>query len=84
MENKFFEKEDKIRLEYKKILQNHFISFGSDERYLKLSKKVLTSLVNLYPCSSYKNYQSKDLEIHILNYCNKYKKGFGSVCGNLI
>lgn len=79
MENKFFEKEDKIRLEYKKksYKKIHFISFGSDERYLKLSKKVLTSLVNLYPSSSYKNYQSKDLEIHILNYCNKYKKGFG-------
>ena len=79
MRKNFFKEDKKIKYLYEKKVKNmiYIITFGSDRSFLKICKKVLISLKNLYPNAFYFNYQSKDLDINIVNYCEKYKRGYG-------
>lgn len=55
----------------------HVISFGNDLGYRKLSLDILNRIKKMYPSSTFKLYTKLDLPGEILDFCNKYNKGFG-------
>ncbi|OUX38281.1 MAG: hypothetical protein CBE33_01220 [Candidatus Pelagibacter sp. TMED273] len=55
----------------------YFISFATDENYKKLSDDVLGGLNKIYPNSELRVFSKEDLTPEIIEYCEKYKHGYG-------
>ena len=55
----------------------HIISFGSDMKYQRLSKRLLSKLKIIYPNANTYVFTPKELPIKIRNYATTYPRGYG-------
>jgi hypothetical protein len=55
----------------------HFVSFGSDDEYIKIAKDTVDSLMELYPNARARIYESRDLPDYCNDLSKKFSRGFG-------
>jgi len=59
------------------LMKLKIISFGSNERYIRLAEQTVQSVKNLYSTSETKVFKPKDLPDEINNYAKLYSRGYG-------